>query len=115
MRAYERFLNYVVVHTTSDDMSDTTPSSSCQFDLARLLVEEMKGMGIADAHVDEKCYVYGTIPATKGYEGVPALGFCAHLDTAAFPGKNVKPRLVENYDGGDIVLGTCPQSNFQSF
>ena len=105
MRAYERFLNYVVVHTTSDDTSTTVPSSQCQFDLANLLVDEMKEMGIEDAHVDEKCYVYGTIPATPGYEEVPALGFCAHLDTAAFNGKNVKPRVIENYDGKDVTLG----------
>ena len=105
LRAYERFLKYVVVHTTSDDTSTAVPSSQCQFDLAYLLVDEMKGMGIEDAHVDEKCYVYGTIPATPGYEEVPSLGFCAHLDTAAFNGKNVKPRVIENYDGKDVTLG----------
>lgn len=105
MRAYERFLKYVVVNTRSDDESGTTPSSAGQFDLARLLVDEMREMGIADAHVDEKCYVYGTIPATPGQESAPALGFCAHLDTAAFNGENVRPRLVPDYDGGDIPLG----------
>ena len=105
MRAYERFLKYVVINTRSDDCSNTTPSSQCQFDLARLLVQEMLDLGIADAHVDEKCYVYGTIPATPGYESVPSLGFCAHLDTAAFNGENVRPRLVPNYDGSDIPLG----------
>ena len=105
MRAYERFLKYVVVNTRSDEESGTTPSSAGQFDLARLLVEEMREMGIADAHVDEKCYVYGTIPATPGQESAPALGFCAHLDTAAFNGENVRPRLVPDYDGSDIPLG----------
>ena len=105
MRAYERFLKYVVINTISDECSNTTPSSQCQFDLARLLVQEMLDLGIADAHVDEKCYVYGTIPATPGYESVPALGFCAHLDTAAFNGENVRPRLVPDYDGSDIPLG----------
>lgn len=105
MRAYERFLKYVVVNTRSDEESGTTPSSAGQFDLARLLVEEMREMGIADAHVDEKCYVYGTIPATPGHESAPALGFCAHLDTAAFNGENVRPRLVPDYDGSDIPLG----------
>lgn len=105
MRAYERFLQYAVIHTTSDDSSGLTPSSECQFDLARHLVEEMLHMGISDAHVDSKCYVYGSIPATPGCETVPALGFCAHLDTASFNGKNVRPRLVPDYDGGDIALG----------
>lgn len=105
MRAYERFLNYVKINTRSDDMSQTTPSSACQFDLARLLVAEMQELGIEDAAVDEKCYVYGSIPATPGYEDVPAVAFCAHLDTAAFNGENVCPRLVANYDGGEIPLG----------
>ena len=106
MRAYERFLQYAVIHTTSDDTSGLTPSSQCQFDLARHLVEEMHRLGIPDAHVDGKCYVYGSIPASPGCEDLPALGFCAHLDTASFNGKNVRPRLVPDYDGGDIVLGT---------
>ena len=106
MRAYERFLQYAVIHTTSDDTSGLTPSSQCQFDLARHLVEEMRRLGIPDAHVDGKCYVYGSIPASPGCEDLPALGFCAHLDTASFNGKNVRPRLVPDYDGGDIVLGT---------
>ncbi len=106
MRAYERFLQYAVIHTTSDDTSGLTPSSQCQFDLARHLVKEMRRLGIPDAHVDGKCYVYGSIPASPGCEDLPALGFCAHLDTASFSGKNVRPRLVPDYDGGDIVLGT---------
>ncbi len=106
MRAYERFLQYAVIHTTSDDTSGLTPSSQCQFDLARHLVKEMRRLGIPDAHVDGKCYVYGSIPASPGCEDLPALGFCAHLDTASFNGKNVRPRLVPDYDGGDIVLGT---------
>ena len=105
MRAYERFLKYVVIHTRSDEKSDKTPSFEGEFDLARFLVDEMKAMGIEDAHVDDKCYVYGTLPATPGYENATALGLCAHLDTADFNGKDVKPRLVENYDGGIIRLG----------
>ena len=105
MRAYERFLKYVVINTRSDDTTGKVPSSECQFDLARLLVKEMHQIGIADAHVDEKCYVYGSIPATPGYETVPCVMFCAHLDTAAFNGENVRPQLIGNYNGEDVPLG----------
>lgn len=105
MRAYERFLNYVKVHTTSDGESMTHPSSMIQFDLANVLVEEMKALGIEDARVDDKCYVYGTIPASEGFEGAKPLGFIAHMDTAPdASGKDVKPVLHENYDGEDILL-----------
>lgn len=106
MKAYERLLNYVKVFTTSDDDSESVPSSARQFDLARQLVEEMKAIGITDARVDDKCYVYGSIPATPGYEDKPAVGFIAHMDTAPdFSGENVSPRIIENYDGGEVVLG----------
>ncbi|WP_419750158.1 peptidase T [Terrisporobacter petrolearius] len=106
MRAYERMLNYVKVWTTSDSSSETVPSTSRQFVLAKLLVEEMKELGIEDAHVDDKCYVYGTLPATKGYEDKSKLGFIAHLDTSEdISGQNIKPQIIENYDGEDIVLG----------
>lgn len=105
MRAYERLLNYVTVYTTSDESTGTTPSTQRQFDLAHLLTEEMKRMGIEDARTDELCYVYGTIPATPGYEDKTPLGFIAHMDTAPdCSGEGVKPMLWENYDGGDIVL-----------
>ena len=105
MRAYERFLNYVVINTRSDEESSTYPSSACQFDLARVLVEEMKEMGISDVRCDEYAYVYGTLPATPGYENKPALGLIAHMDTSPeCPGDNVKPILHENYDGKDVKL-----------
>ena len=78
MRAYERLLEYVKVKTPSSEESMETPSSSCQFELAERLVEEMKELGIENAEVDSKCYVYGTIPATEGYENNPSLGFIAH-------------------------------------
>ena len=105
-RAYERLLDYVVVYTTSDEKSQTVPSAEREFDLAHKLVAEMKEIGIADAHVDDKCYVYGTLPATQGMEDKPAIGFIAHMDTAPdFCGQGVKPVLHENYDGGDVVLG----------
>jgi tripeptide aminopeptidase len=106
MRAYERLLEYVKVWTTSDEEGTTVPSTQRQFDLARRLVLEMKELGIEDARVDEKCYVYGTIPATPGYEGKTSLGFIAHLDTAPdFSGENVNPQIIENYDGSDVALG----------
>ena len=105
MRAYERLLNYVRVHTTSDPESGTHPSAEREFDLARMLVEEMKALGIEDARVDEHCYVYGSIPATPGCESKPALGLIAHVDTAPdASGEGVNPILHENYDGGDVTL-----------
>lgn len=106
MKAYERMLNYVKVWTTSDSSSETVPSTSRQFDLAKILVDEMKELGIENAHVDDKCYVYGTLPATKGYEDKAKLGFIAHLDTSEdISGQNVNPQIIENYNGEDIVLG----------
>ncbi len=105
MRAYERFLNYIKVHTTSDPRSTTNPTTKCQFDLAYQLVEEMKALGITDARVDDKCYVYGTLPATKGLEEAKALGFIAHMDTSdAASGEHIKPQIIEDYDGEDILL-----------
>ncbi len=105
MRAYERFLNYVPVWTTSDETSDTVPSADRELVLARMLVEEMKGLGIADARVDDKGYVYGHIPATPGCEDKPSLGLVAHMDTVAdASGENIKPQIIENYDGKNVVL-----------
>lgn len=106
MRAYERLLKYVVIHTASDPESETAPTTARQFDLARVLVEELKELGIADARVDKKCCVYGSLPASAGYEKAPAIGLIAHMDTAPdFCGEYVKPRIIENYDGEDVVLG----------
>lgn len=111
MRAYERFLKYVVIHTASSEDSITVPTTERQFELAKLLVSELRELGIEDAMVDDKCYVYGHIPATPGYENQPTLGFIAHMDTVPdFSGENVKPRLIENYDGGEIVLGDSGRS-----
>ena len=107
MRAYERLLEYVKVKTPSSEENMETPSSSCQFELAERLVEEMKELGIEDAAVDGKCYVYGTIPATEGYENSPSLGFIAHMDTVSdFCDHAVTPVITENYDGKDLPLGT---------
>ena len=108
MRAYERLMNYAKVHTTSQDGTGRTPTTERQLDLARMLAEEMRAMGIADARVDGFGYVYGSLPATPGCEKSPAIGWIAHMDTAqAFSGENVKPILHENYDGGDVALLQC--------
>lgn len=106
MRAYERFLNYVPVWTTSDETSETVPSAARELKLAEMLAEEMRGIGISDARVDDRGYVYGHIEAAPGYEEKPALGLIAHMDTVAdASGENIKPRIIENYDGGDVNLG----------
>lgn len=107
MRASERLLNYVKVYTASDPESSTVPTSARQFDLAKMLVKELQEMGVSDARVDEKCYVYGTIPAMAGCEHAPAIGLIAHMDTAPdFCGEHVKPQILENYDGKDVALGS---------
>ncbi|MDO5422272.1 MAG: peptidase T [Eubacteriales bacterium] len=107
MKAYERLLNYVRIPTASSENSGTVPTTKCQFNLAHLLVTEMLEMGIADAHVDEKCYVYGTIPATPGYEEKTKLGFIAHMDTVSdFAEKQVQPQVHPDYDGQDLPLGS---------
>lgn len=104
MRASERFLRYVKLHTTSDETTGTTPSTACQLELAKLLTEELKEMGVA-ARTDAYGYVYAELPATPGCEAAPVLGLIAHMDTApAFSGKDVCPVLHPNYDGNDIVL-----------
>ena len=105
MRAYERLLKYVSVYTTSDPDSATVPSSMRQYDLAHQLVDELKALGLENVHVDENCVVYGWLSATAGCEKQPALGFIAHMDTAPdCSGENVKPQIIENYDGGDVLL-----------
>lgn len=106
MKAYERLLQYVAIDTQSDEASNTVPTTKCQFDLAHKLVEEMKSLGMEDAMVDEKCYVYGSLPATEGLLSVPKMGLIAHMDTAPdFKGQNVKPQIIQNYDGKDVMLG----------
>ncbi len=108
--ALERFLEYVKINTQSNEASDTTPSSPNQFELANLLVRELKEMGINDAEVDEHCYVMATIPSNippehPAYGKVPNIGFLAHLDTSPeVTAENVNPQIIENYDGSDIVL-----------
>ena len=117
MRASERFLRYIAVHTTSDPASSAAPSSAIQLDLAHMLVDEMTALGIENAHVDEFGVVYGWLSATKGCEALPALGFIAHMDTSPdYSGENVKPQIIPNYDGGDVVLaGTGDVLTVESF
>ena len=100
----ERFLRYVTIDTQSDPNSPASPSTEKQKDLGRVLVTELKAIGIADAHLDDYGYVYGTIPANTDKK-VPVICFCSHMDTSPdVTGKDVKPQVVKNYRGGDITL-----------
>ena len=104
MNLTERFLKLVSYPTTSSETSGTTPSTPGQLELAKELVRQMQELGIADAHVDRFGYVYGSIPATCA-RLVPVMGLIAHMDTSPdAPGENIRARITEPYDGGDIVL-----------
>jgi tripeptide aminopeptidase len=104
----ERFLRYVAIDTQSDPASPTCPSTAKQKDLSTLLARELREIGIADAHLDEHGYVYATIPANTD-KTVPVICFCSHMDTSPdCSGTNVKPQIVRNYQGGDIVLPADP-------
>lgn len=100
----DRFIRYVTVDTESDPTSDTTPSTAKQWDLANALVEELKYIGLEDVTIDENAYIMATLPSNVPHE-VPTIGFISHFDTTPdFTGKDVKPQIIENYDGKDIVL-----------
>jgi len=100
----ERFLRYISIDTQSDPASTTTPSTEKQFNLARLLVEELKELGLSDAHVDEKCYVMATLPSNCTKE-IPVIGFVAHVDTSPdMSGMDIKPQIIPAYNGKDILL-----------
>lgn len=104
----ERFLRYVTIDTQSDASSPTCPSTEKQKNLGRLLAEELRAIGLADAHLDEHGYVYATIPATTT-KRVPVICFCSHMDTSPdCTGENVKPQIVTNYQGQDIALAGDP-------
>jgi tripeptide aminopeptidase len=104
----ERFLRYAVIDTQSDPASPSCPSTEKQKDLGRLLVSELKAMGLADAHLDDHGYVYATIPANTE-KPVPVICFCSHMDTSPdCSGSNVRPQLIRNYRGDDIVLPADP-------
>jgi len=112
----DKLLRYVQIDTQSKDGEEKTPSTEKQFDLANLLVEELKLMGVEDAFVDEHCYVYASLPSNisptdSKYGKVPTIGFIAHLDTAPdSSGTNVKPQVITNYQGGDIILPANPNA-----
>ncbi|WP_405296734.1 peptidase T [Algibacter sp. Ld11] len=100
----KRFVGYVTVDTESDPESQTTPSTKKQWDLANKLAEELKQIGLEDVSIDENAYIMATLPSNVDHN-VPTIGFISHFDTSPdFTGKNVKPQIIENYDGKDIVL-----------
>lgn len=105
-KTIEKFLKYVKVDTQSDETSGTSPSTEKQHDLAALLARELETMGASEITYDrEHCYIYASVPASPGCEEAAVLGYIAHMDTSpAVSGKDVKPRIVEHYDGRDIVL-----------
>ena len=106
MKTYERFIKYTTFDTTSSSENENqTPSTEKQKVFGQYLVEELKGIGIDNAYIDDKSFVYASIPATKGKENKPKIGFIAHLDTVEdASGENIKASIVKNYDGKDIVL-----------
>ena len=105
MKVEERFLNYVSYWTTSDEEGTSNPTSEREFSLARVLEQELKDMNLSKVMLSDSCYVYGLLPATPGMENKKAIGLIAHMDTAPdFSGENVKPQIIENYDGKDILL-----------
>ena len=100
----KRFVGYVTVDTESDPESDTTPSTAKQWDLANALVDELKAIGMQDVSIDQNAYIMATLPSNVDHE-VPTIGFISHFDTTPdFTGANVKPQIIESYDGKDIVL-----------
>jgi tripeptide aminopeptidase len=99
----DRFISYVTVDTESDPNSETTPSTAKQWDFNQL-VEELKNIGMQDVTIDDKSYIMATLPSNVDHE-VPTIGFVSHFDTTPdFTGANVKPQIIPNYDGKDIVL-----------
>ncbi len=106
MKAYERLLRYAAVDSQSDEEASGTPSTVKQFDMTRLLKEDMEAIGFEQVYTDEYAYAYGFLPATPGREQDPVIGLIAHIDTALdFTGAGVRPILHHNYDGGDVSLG----------
>lgn len=105
MRAYERFLKYISIDTQSDEASSNCPSTKSQIEFGKIIADDMKHIGIKDVFVDENGYVYGEIPCTKGMENSDVIGFIAHMDTSpSYIGSNINPKIIENYNGKDIVL-----------
>lgn len=105
MRVEERLLKYVSYWTTSDEECQQIPSSERQFELGKVLEQELRDLGLEKVTLTDHCYVYGLLPATKGYADKPAVGFISHMDTAPdFSGKDVKPQIIPDYDGNDVLL-----------
>lgn len=108
MELKERFLKYVAIDTQSSEESETFPSTEKQWALLNLLVEEMKALGLTEVSIDKYGYAMGTIPASEGCGDAPVIGFLAHVDTSPdMSGENVRPRIIDNYDGSDIVLNNA--------
>lgn len=107
MKVEERLLKYIAVKTPCDESKETVPTSDCQFDLAKILVEELKELGVGNAALDDKCFVYGILPATPGYEDKKKIGFIAHMDTVPeFCEGTITPICTPDYSGEDMELGT---------
>lgn len=105
MKVEERLLKYVSYWTTSDEACTSIPSSDREFALAKVLEAELKELGLTKVTLTEHCYVYGLLPATPGMENKKAIGFISHIDTAPdYSGENVKPQIIPNYDGQDVLL-----------
>ena len=105
MKVQDRFLKYVSFTTTSDENCESCPSSERQFALGKYLAQELIDIGLQQVKIDEHCYVYGLLPATAGHEDDDAIAFISHMDTSPdFSGVNPKPQIIENYDGGNVVL-----------
>lgn len=105
MKVQDRLLKYVAYWTTSDESGSVIPSSEREFALGRELKQELEDLGLSRVILTDHCYVYGLLPATSGMEDRKAIGFIAHMDTAPdYSGENVKPQIIENYDGSDILL-----------
>lgn len=105
MNVEKRLLNYVSYWTTSDETNQNIPSSEREFTLARVLEKELKDLGLEKVTLTDHCYVYGLLPATPGMESKKAVGFIAHMDTAPdYSGENVKPQIIPDYDGNDVLL-----------
>ena len=105
-RVIENFLRYAVIDTESSEESASTPSTAKQHNLAKVLAAQLEEMGAEEITYDEEhCYVYASVPASVGCEMAPVIGFIAHMDTSpAVTGAGVKPRVIDNYDGKDILL-----------
>ncbi len=99
-----RFLSYVTIDTESNPNSETTPSSTKQWDLANKLYDELIAIGMSDVSIDDNAYIMATLPSNVDHE-VPTIGFISHFDTSPdFTAANVKPQIIENYNGKDIIL-----------